>query len=46
MKNAEHEAGLVDLGDVRIETRGVDPEGPLDFQTGLKKIGGGIQAAD
>ncbi|QNO25540.1 hypothetical protein EEB18_012055 [Sphingopyxis sp. OPL5] len=46
MQNVEHEAGLVDLGDARIETRGVDPEGPLDFQTGLRKIGGGIQAAD
>jgi hypothetical protein len=46
MKTVKQENGLVDLGDVRIETRGVDPEGQLDFQTGLKKIGGGIQAAD
>lgn len=46
MKTVKQETGLVDLGDARIETRGVDPEGQLDFQTGLKKIGGGIQAAD
>ncbi len=46
MKHAEHEAGLVDLGDARIETKGVDPVGPVDLQTGLRKISGGIQVAD
>lgn len=40
------EKGIVDLGDARIETRGIDPVGPVDFQTGLRKIDGGIQAAD
>lgn len=40
------ETGLVDLGDARVETGGVDPVGPIDLQTRLRKIEGGIQAAD
>ena len=46
MNNVQHEAGLVDLGDARVETKGVDPVGPIDLQTGLRRINGGIQAAD
>lgn len=46
MKTVKQDEGLVDLGDARIETRGIDPVGPVDFQTGLRKLDGGIQAAD
>ncbi|WP_260833902.1 hypothetical protein [Sphingopyxis sp. P1IMeth2] len=44
MKTLEN--NIVDLGDARIETRGVDVEGPVDFQTLLKIRNGGIQADD
>lgn len=46
MKKVENDTGLVDLGDARIETKGIDPVGPRDLQTGLRKIDGGIQTAD
>lgn len=46
MKNLANDTGVVDLGDARIETKGIDPVGPVDLQTGLRKIDGGIQADD
>ncbi len=46
MKTVKEDKGLVDLGDARDETKGIDPVGPVDLQTGLRKIDGGIQAAD
>ncbi|NYF30640.1 hypothetical protein [Sphingopyxis sp. JAI108] len=46
MKTVNKDEGLVDLGDARIETKGSDLEGQIDFQTGLKRVNGGIQAAD
>ncbi len=46
MKTVEQEEGLVDLGDARVETRGSDLDGDIDFQTGLKRVSGGIQNAD
>jgi hypothetical protein len=41
-----NERSVVDLGDARTETRGVDVEGPIDFQTLLKIRNGGIQEDD
>lgn len=46
MKTVEQETGVVDLGDARVETKGVDPVGPIDVQTGLRKLQDGIQSAD
>lgn len=46
MKTVKQEQGLVDLGDARIETKGADLEGQIDFQTGLKRVNGGIKTAD
>jgi hypothetical protein len=46
MKTVKQEKGLVDLGDSRLETRGVDVEGPIDFQTLLKIREGGISKDD
>jgi hypothetical protein len=46
MKTVKLEKDLVDLGDARIETKGVDLDGALDIQTGLKRVNGGIQPAD
>lgn len=46
MKTVKEEKGLVDLGDARVETKGADLEGQIDFQTGLKRVNGGIKTAD
>lgn len=46
MKKVKQEKGMVDLGDARVETRGSDIDGDIDFQTGLKRVSGGIQNAD
>lgn len=37
---------VVDLGDARTETRGVDVEGPVDLQTLMKIRHGGISEDD
>lgn len=46
MKNYVEQDDVVDLGDVRIETHGSSPIGPLDPQTGLKTFVPGIQTDD
>ncbi|MBE1527939.1 hypothetical protein GGC65_002395 [Sphingopyxis sp. OAS728] len=46
MKNYDQDAQLVDLGDARTETRGVDVEGPVDLQTLMKIRHGGISDDD
>ncbi len=46
MKSYDPNAHLVDLGDARTETRGVDVEGPVDLQTLMKIRHGGISEDD
>lgn len=42
----KNETGIVDLGDARIETRGVGELGPLDIQTFQRTYNAGIQSDD
>ncbi|MBU0864619.1 MAG: hypothetical protein KKA44_12730 [Alphaproteobacteria bacterium] len=46
MKSHDQDAQLVDLGDACAATRGVDIEGPVDFQTLMKIRHGGISDDD
>ena len=40
------EISIVDLGDARVETRGVGELGPLDIQTFQRTYNAGIQTDD
>jgi hypothetical protein len=42
----KNENSIVDLGDARVETRGVGELGPLDIQTFQRTYNAGIQTDD
>lgn len=46
MKSPTNEIQIIDLGEARTATHGVDLEGPVDLQTLMKVRQGGISDED